>query len=487
MNLLKKSLFLIALASLILMGCKPKAEETQQKKMNVLFIAVDDLKPLLGCYGDTIVVSPNIDKLGEEGTVFLNNHTQQAVCAPSRASLLTGWRPDRTEVWNLHTLIRDKNPNVVTLPQYFKQNGYQTAARGKVFDLRSVDKFHDKRSWTYPYEYPTKSRWIGTKERLFAQCVDLPDSDFIDGNIEEQSVKLLEKMAKSKKPFFLAVGFKKPHLPFVAPKKCWDLYDRSKLPLAKFRKHAKNAPEFAFQPGWELRHGYDHVPQKGPLPIPMQKELIHGYYACVSHVDEQIGKLLKKLDELGLKDNTIIVLWGDHGWHLGDHMMWCKHTNFEQATRSPLIIVDPRIKGGKKASSPTEFVDIFPTLCELTGLKVPSGLDGKSLVPILKNPKVKIKDYAVSQFHRVAYGKRVEGYTLRTDHYRYTVWVPLKVRKGAKFKESEIVAAELYDYVKDPLETVNHFNEPAYKKIQARLQQYMREYFKNRKINKKEK
>jgi len=470
--------FFIALLPLLTACAKT---ENQPKAKNVLFIAVDDLKPLLGCYGDTAVVSPRIDKLASRGTVFMNNHTQQAVCAPSRASLLTGWRPDRTKVWDLKTLIRDKNPDIVTMPQYFKQKGYQTAARGKIFDLRSVDKKHDEASWTFPYEYPGKGRWIGTKERLITQNPDLPDEEFVDGVIAKQGLELLDKMTESDKPFFLAVGFKKPHLPFVAPKKCWDLYDRNKFPLAAFQEHAKNAPEFAFQPGWELRNGYDHVPKTGPIPEAMQRELIHGYYACVTHTDQQVGKLLDKLDELGIKDNTIIVLWGDHGWHLGDHSMWCKHTNFEQATRSPLVIVDPGLPGGGKTVHPTEFVDIFPTLCELTGLEIPHGLDGQSLLPVMKNPDLKIKDYAVSQFHRNNGQQRLEGYTLRTDTYRYTVWVPVKVRQGEPFDESQVVAAELYDYEKDPLETVNHYNEPAYKEIQQRLQQYMKEYFASRK------
>jgi len=479
---LKKYFGLLLLLPLLTVSCGNKTDTgTEQKKMNVLFIAVDDMKPDLGCYGDNFVVSPNIDKLAEEGVVFANNQCQQAVCGPSRASLLTGWRPDRTEVWDLHTLIRDRNPDVVTLPQYFKQHGYQTAARGKIFDLRSVDTMHDKISWSSPYEYPEKRRWIGTKEKLITQNLDLPDSAFIDGNIVQQGIKLLEKMSKSDKPFFLAVGFKKPHLPFVAPKKCWDLYDRNEIKLAEFRKHAKNAPEFAFQPGWELRSGYDHVPQKGPIPEEMQKELIHGYYACISHTDQQIGKLLNKLDSLGLRKNTIVILWGDHGWHLGDHSMWCKHTNFEQATRAPLIISTPKIKGNKKTYSPTEFVDIYPTLCELAGIKTPDGLDGKSLVPLMKNSNGKIKEYAVSQFNRSFGKEKIEGYSIRTDKYRFTVWVPRSVREGADFDKTKIVAKELYDYEKDPLEKINHYNEPEYKEIQKKLENYMKEYFLNRK------
>jgi arylsulfatase A-like enzyme len=473
--------FLFLIIFVLLYDCTNNINKQPTEKMNILFIAVDDLKPNLGCYGDTVAISPNIDKLASEATIFGNNQCQQAVCGPSRASLLTGWRPDRTQIWDLHTLIRDKNPNVITLPQYFKNNGYQTAARGKIFDLRSVDKMHDEISWTFPYEYPKIDRWIGTEERLITQNIDLPDDKFIDGEILNQSIDLLNKMSKNEKPFFLAVGFKKPHLPFVAPKKSWDKFKRDQFKLAEFREHAKNAPEFAFQPGWELRSGYDHVPPKGPISEEMQKELIHGYYACISHTDDQIGKLLHRLDELGLRENTIIVLWGDHGWHLGDHSMWCKHTNFEQATRAPLIIHSPKLKSSNVIYSPTEFVDIFPTLCELTGLNIPENLDGKSLVPIMRKPSGRIKNYAVSQFSRKNGKQNLEGYSLRTDKYRYTVWLPSKVRDGALFNEKDVVAHELYDYEKDPLEKVNHYNEREYGKIQNKLKNYMKEYFSKRK------
>lgn len=478
MNTLNKILFLSLVSLIIFSAVMLGVKNSPQKKMNVLFIAVDDLKPNLGCYGDTMSISPNIDKLAEEAAVFTNNHCQQAVCGPSRASLLTGLRPDRTRIWDLHTLIRDKNPDVVTLPQYFREHGYQTAARGKVFDLRSVDNLHDSVSWTYPYKYPGGNRWIGVKGKPITQNLDLPDDKFVDGSIVNQSMKLLEKMSDKKEPFFLAVGFKKPHLPFVTPKKNWDKFDRNKFKLAEFQEHAKNAPAFAFQPGWELRNGYDGVPEKGRIPDDMQRELIHGYYACINHIDDQIGKLLNKLDELGLRENTIIVLWGDHGWHLGDHLMWCKHTNFEQATRSPLIIFDPRIGKGIKYSSPTEFVDVFPTLCELTGLKIPSYLEGVSLVKALRNPDIVVKDFAVSQFHRDANGKQVEGYAIRTDRYRYVEWVDIKVRKdNGKYGEDKIVARELYDYEKDPLEKVSVVNFPEYKDVVEKLHMKMEKFF----------
>ena len=368
----------------------------QNPKVNVLFIAVDDLKPILGCYGDEKVQSPNIDRLANNGTVFFNTHCQQAVCAPSRASLLTGLRPDKTKVWDLKTYIRDQNPNVLTLPQYYKQNGYETAAVGKIFDPRSVDAFHDSVSWTIPYSKITGGRWINASEKVSTESADVPDETVVDGKIAARGVELIEQLSSNEKPFFLAVGFKKPHLPFVAPKKYWDLYERDSISVHPFQEHAKYAPEFAFQPGWELRNNYVDIPKDDPIPEEKQKELIHGYYACVSFIDAQVGKLLTQLENLGIRENTIIVLWGDHGWHLGDHDMWAKHSNFEQATRSPMIFSAPGLTAGESSNSPSEFIDIFPTLCELTGLEVPSNLDGTSLIPVLQDPETLIKPYAVS-------------------------------------------------------------------------------------------
>ncbi|HFE53137.1 MAG TPA: sulfatase, partial [Bacteroidetes bacterium] len=417
---------------------------TGVKPVNVLMIVVDDLKPTLGCYGDTLVYSPNIDSLASQGTLFLNAYCQQAVCAPSRASLLTGLRPDRTGVWDLrtHAGLRDRNPDVVTLPQYFREHGYETAATGKVFDPRSVDNQHDAASWSIPYLPAHGNRWLVSTEKVSTENVDAPDSAFIDGHILRAGLELLDRVAQGDKPFFLAVGFKKPHLPFVAPRVDWDRYPRSQIPLAPFQQHAANAPEWAFQPGWELRH-YVDIPKEGRIPDDKQRELINGYYACVSHVDRLIGRLLRRVRELGLADNTVIVLWGDHGWHLGDHLMWCKHTNFEQATRAPLIFVAPGFPKGQKATTMAEFVDVFPTLCELTGLPVPENLDGTSLVPALRDPSAQVKTYAVSQYHRNANGVKVEGYAVRTKRYRYVEWLKQEIRETQEYDTTNVVANEL--------------------------------------------
>jgi len=464
----------LALLPLLTVSCSSKTEKHDKSNPNVLFIAVDDLKPMMGCYGDSLIKTPNLDQLAKMGVVFTNAHCQQAVCAPSRASILTGKRPDYTKIYDLKTLIRDKNPQIKTLPQYFKENGYTTAAVGKVFDVRSVDSQHDSVSWTIPYE-PVKGAnsrgggYVYETRRVSTEAPDVVDSLTLDGRVVQRSASLLRDMAGKDAPFFLAVGFHKPHLPFVAPKKYWDMYKRSDFKVHPFQEHAKGAPDFAYQPGWEIRSIYEDVPKTEKIPEAKQLELIHGYYACVSFIDQQIGLLLKQLDELGLRENTIIVLWGDHGWHLGDHDMWCKHSNYEQATRSPLIIsFGDKYKGISHA--PTEFVDVFPSICDLAGVSAPNDLDGTSLVPVMTGEQEKVKDYAVSQFHR---NGNLMGYAFRNERYRYIVWLKSKFKKDeiGPFNEDRVVARELYDYQKDPMETVNVVDQKEYQAIRKEWEQ----------------
>ena len=476
------------------------------KKPNILFITVDDLKPDLGCFGDKVAITPNIDKLAARGTVFLNNQCQQAVCAPSRVSMFTGLRPDTTKVWDLKTNMRDMLPDAVTMPQFFSQHGYETTGLGK---LMHGAKDGDKVSWTIPckddselkyatpYGYPVSGSYLSEKSRKVydeikskkmgwrekkaymakkgaspaIESLDLPDAAYSDGAIADESVKLLKKLANSAKPFFLAVGFHKPHLPFVAPKKYWDLYRSESFKVNPFQEHAKGSPAFAYHTWGELRH-YSGMPAAGALPEDKQQELIHAYYACVSYVDAQVGKVVAELDKLGLAENTIIVLWGDHGWHLGDHGLWCKHSNFEQATRAPLIVIAPGYKGNQKTESPTEFVDVFPTLCQLTGLKIPGQLEGTSLVPILKNPGAEIKQFAMSQFPRA--GNKM-GYSLRTKRFRYTQWLPWSKNTG--IKSYTPIAVELYDYEKDPQEKVNLAGNIEYKNEVKKLAGMMKDFF----------
>lgn len=458
------------------------------EKPNILFISADDLKPILGCYGDTSIITPNIDRLAAQGTTFLNAHCQQAVCGPSRASLFSGLRPDTTQVWDLKTRMRDNIPDVVTLPQHFKDNGYESIGMGKNFDPRSVDgrEKEDPQSWSRPYvliednsksqmgflspefvarakkaKSENKGDWDAMKKALGGTPAveidqDVPDNAYKDGKLADVAIEHLAELSKSDKPFFLAVGFQKPHLPFVAPKKYADLYSREDITLAEFQQMPEGAPDIAFQDSWELKNGSytETAGVEGLLEESKQRELIHGYMASVSYIDAQVGKLLDALEENGVAENTIVVFWGDHGWHLGDHGMWCKHTNYEQATRVPLIITKTAKAGvAAKSNSPVEFVDIYPTLCDLAGLPKPDVLEGTSLAPILEDPSTSVKDFAVSQYPRGNGKKEVMGYSFRDERYRYTRWAPSS-------DPAAIESEELYDYTTDPLETKSLINSP---------------------------
>lgn len=507
----------------------------EKKKPNILFIAIDDLKPILGCYGNPIIKTPNIDRLAKMGTVFMNNYCQQAVCGPTRASLMTGKRPDYTQVWDLKTKMRDINPNIVSLPQYLISQGYSTQGIGKVYDSRCVDKKMDEPSWSVPYynyfkteeKYYAKetgmpilgayqsdeTRGLASKFRLEAQekgmsekeideyvskmvkpsveCIDVPDNAYNDGANAVRAIEILEKLKDETKPFFFAVGFSKPHLPFVAPKKYWDLYKRDEMPIASFQEKSKNGVDVAYHNSGEIR-AYTDIPelisftdQKDfglTLPIEKQKELIHGYYAAISYTDAQVGKLLDKLDALGLTKNTIVVIWGDHGWHLGDHNLWCKHSNFEQATHAPLIISAPGING-TISNATTEFIDIFPTLCDLSGVKIPEYVDGLSLKPLMTKTSKSVKDFSISQYprsgtksetERQGYASsKVMGYSLRDKKYRYTIWLTNDFRSNKPFSADLVVGIELYDYEKDPNETVNVADSKEYKSVAKDLKSKM--------------
>ena len=433
----------------LLLSLSLTAEE--QKPLNVLFIPVDDLTPRLGCYGDIEVKTPNIDKLASKGTVFLNNHTQWAVCGPSRASLMSGLYPETTGVMDLKTKWRESNPNIIALPEHFKNNGYITAGAGKIYDPRCVDskKLCDEPSWSLPFAQIPYNKIIKDGKH-FAEAHDCADDKLADGQITESGLAFMKELASQEKPFFLAVGFKKPHLPFVSPKKYWDLYDRDSIKLHSFQKQASNASAYGWHAGPELR-SYKGIPKEGDLSPELQREIIHGYMASVSYIDALIGKLINELDSLGLRDNTAIVLWSDHGFHLGDHAMWGKHSNLEQSTRSPLIISLPEHKGPQSTNSPTGLIDIFPTLCDAANIEIPAQLQGKSLMPILRGDKSHVNKGSISFFK----SQGAHGYAYRSERYRYIEWI----RKG------EIVGRELYDYEKDPYEKINQASNPEYKSI----------------------
>lgn len=440
-------------------GAALRASAQAGAKPNILFIAVDDLRPELGCYGRDWIRSPHIDKLSRRAMTFEHAYVQQAVCSPSRSSLLTGTRPDSTKVWDLVTHFRAAEPNVVTLPQHFKNNGYFVWGMGKIYH----PGYDDPQSWSVPWQTPKAETYASlkagdtpdedkpkSKSGPAFESADVPDNFYKDGKVADLAVSTLKELAQKKAPFFLAVGFAKPHLPFVAPEKYWDLYDPAQIELVPNPYHPKDSPAYALTNSNEVRN-YTGIPAEGPFPDSLARKLKHGYYASVSYTDAQIGKILDELDRLGLTKNTIVVLWGDHGWKLGEHGEWAKHTNFENDTNAPLLLSVPGMKNaGAHTTALVEFVDIYPTLSELAGLPLPGHLEGVSFRPLLDNPDRAWKTAAFSQYPR---GQKVMGYSMRTDRYRLTVWL-------GRNDHSHVDATELYDHQLDPQENVNIANRP---------------------------
>ena len=454
---MRTQIFVLWMSCLVLTGWGAE-------RPNVLFIAIDDLKPTLGVYGETEVATPHMDRLGERGTTFLNAACQFPVCGPSRASLLTGLRPEATGVLDLKTRMRDVHPDILTLPQYFKQQGYTTAAVGKIFDPRCVDgrEFGDRISWTFPYNENPKPIGVTaiSEGKRVTQSIDAPDEAFVDGRIGRRGVELLGELAAKDEPFFLAVGFKKPHLPFVAPKRFWDKYDPAEISLEPFQTETAGNSGYGYWNSNEIR-SYEGVPKEGPFDPEFQRHLIHGYFACTSWVDELVGRLTRELDEQCLADTTIIVLWGDHGWHLGDHGLWGKHTVFESAIRAPLIVMDPRLKSAGPTPAPAEFTDIFPTLCELAGLPRPDQLQGVSLVPALSSVEARPRGASIA--YRKSKG--AAGYSVRTERYRYIEWIDLKTAK--------LVGQDLFDFEREPEGKHNWANDSAYESVVAEMRAHL--------------
>ncbi|MEN3940368.1 sulfatase [Prosthecobacter sp. SYSU 5D2] len=425
-------------------------------KPNVIMICVDDLKPTISSYGDTVAITPNIDRLAKRGVLFEKAYCNQAVCSPSRNALMTGLRPQTLGIYELSTNFRKGAPDAVTISQHFMKQGYTAEAMGKIFHVGHGNT-EDAASWSVPAWKPkgkayanaestsvTRPSRTGSDRGWATESADVGDTTYADGLIAQEAVKRLKLAAKNPgQPFFMAVGFMKPHLPFVAPKKYWDLYDPAKLPMPEVTTAPAGAPEYAGKAGGELRQ-YSDMPTKGPIDEAMTRRLIHGYYAATSYMDRQLGRVLDTLEATGLAENTIIVFWGDHGWHLGDHSMWCKHTNYEQAARIPVIVAAPGASQGVKTSSLIETVDIYPTLSELAGLPAPDRLDGKSFAAVVKDPAQKTRESIIHVYPR----NDLLGRAIRTDHYRLVEW------KKAGSQEAPD-ALELYDYQEDPLETKN--------------------------------
>lgn len=465
---------------------------------NILFIAVDDLRPELGCYGKDYIKSPNMDRIARAGMTFNHAYCQQAVCSPTRSSLMTGTRPDTTKVWDLNTHFRTALPNVVTLGQHFKQHGYFVQGMGKIYH----GGYDDAPTWSVPWQNPKaapyalkenlalndskvagepdgepakpKRKKTAAKDEIAGdvkaarmnsrgpafECADVPDNTYADGKVAELAVKTLQAVSKKSEPFFLAVGFVKPHLPFVAPKKYWDLYDPAKIELASNPFRPKDAPDYAILPSGELRT-YHGIPG-GSIPSDLARQLKHGYYAGVSYTDAQVGKVLDELERLGLRQNTIVILWGDHGWKLGEHDAWCKHSNTENDANAPLLLSVPGMKNaGAHTDALVEFVDIYPALSELAGLPLPDHLEGTSFKPLLDDPQRSWKTAAFSQYPRAQKGGLM-GYSMRTERYRFTVWV-------SKKDHAKVDAIELYDHQNDPQENTNIAKKLEHAELVAKL------------------
>ena len=456
--------------------------------LNVLFIAVDDLRPELGCYGQP-VHSPNIDQLAAEGTLFERAYVQVALCMPSRVSMLTGQRPDTTGVVDFSIRFRDLQPDVTTLPQHFRNHHYTAVGFGKIFHN------DDKNSWSEPLfkshrvedDYHTEFgkkvlQWTKEDHRRLTyvwdlgdgiikkkrpgglpwESPDIPDNAVRDGQIAEAAVAKIRALKKEGTPFFAAVGFHKPHLPFIAPKKYFDLYESGDIKPAPNPDPPEGAPKFATYNWNDLRHYYG-IPDVGPVSPQQARELKHAYYACVSFMDAQVGKVLAEVDP----KNTVVVLWGDHGWQLGEHGMWDKHSNYETSTRVPLIVKVPGQEPGR-TNALVETVDLYPTLSDLCGLPLPAHLEGTSFARLIANPATPWKTAAFSQYRRVipGYGNISHGmgYAMRTDRYRLVDWtVP-----GTDFH-----AYELYDHEKDPGENLNLANHPEYKGLVKELKKQL--------------
>ncbi|MDQ5977277.1 MAG: iduronate 2-sulfatase [Verrucomicrobiota bacterium] len=445
---------------------------------NVLLILVDDLKPAIGAYGDPVAITPHLDRLASRGTRFDLAFCNQAVCAPSRNNLFTGLRSTTTGLYTLGLNFRHAVPDAVTLPQYFRSQGYHAASLGKVYHI-GHGNVNDDASWSIPHhkelviEYADPASKpagrLTREEAMFSnyrgdspvqdlprsaawESPEVPDESYADGRIAAEAARrLLAHAADPRQPFFLAVGFARPHLPFSAPRRYWDLYRREHLPLTVNPAPPADAPGYAIKRKGEITN-YDPIPLSGDLDADLQRTLVHGYYASTSYVDAQIGKVLDALDQTGLAANTIVIVWGDHGFHLGDHGSWTKHSNHEQANRIPLIFAGPGIAAGAATQSVAETVDIFPTLCDLAGLpapRVPQGLDGSSHAPALRHPGTVVDTYAYHAYPRGgAKGENFLGRAIRTNRHRLVEWKTI----GAPADTAEF---ELYDYWADPHETHN--------------------------------
>ncbi len=460
-------------------------------KPNVLFIMADDFRPEIGSYGST-ALTPTLDKLAARSVQFNRAYCQQAVCNPSRSSLLTGRRPDTLQLWNNGTHFRELNPDVTTLPLWFREHGYTTRCVGKIFHNWHTTEKGDRLSWSADEflhyanhgddkplisgELPPNSAVLSTRvygATTICERRDVPDEAYYDGRVAAEAQRVMQEVKG--KPFFFAVGFWKPHAPFNAPKKYWDMYDRAKLPPLNGAR-PEGAPEIAFHQSTEI---LGPVAKQTPVSPEQAAEMRHGYFANISYMDAQIGKVLSALEKSGAASNTIIVFFADHGYHIGEHSLWGKTSDFEFDAHVPLMISDLRLSNrGKKTNALAELVDLFPTLVELCDLPMPTGLDGMSLGRVLTDPAQSVKPAAFTQHPRPAYFDRepskkpkAMGYSVRTSAVRYTEW--------RDWQTKEVTARELYATEQDPAELKNRIDDAALKDQRAEAAKLLRERFPN--------
>ena len=500
---MKHSVLLLSL----LLAASCLVARAEPSRQDILMIAIDDLRPMLGCYGDPHIQTPNIDRLATRSVVFERAYCQYAKCGPSRTSILSGLRPDSVGVFSHKDAdvqaFYKRRPDATSLPAWLKRHGYHTRSFGKVR--------HD--GWDVPSDWsaPTFPGREGEMMEIIdpahpegpsviaerfdcpvLQSPDVADDLLFAGRMTAEVIRTLRSHS-SDEPLFLAVGYRRPHLPFVAPKRYFDLYHPDATWLAKNPLPPVNSPVMAWfnsdgYVGGAKKHGltmpaspnreegiawngyemrsYVGVPNFGPIPEEKQLQLRQAYAACISYVDAQIGKLLNELKKTDRLDKTTIILWSDHGWHLGEQSAWGKMTNFEIATSVPLMIAAPGITPGRTRTL-AELVDLYPTLCELQDIPKPAHLEGESLVPVLREPEKTIDATALSQYQR--FGDKFMGRALRTDRYRFVAWWDTR--------SDQIIDRELYDHTSDPDETVNLATEPEHASQVAELEKQLRESY----------
>ncbi len=467
------SIFFITTFSIIF---QVVGQQNDENRLNVLMIIADDLSSII--YNNEEIHTPNIERLASLGRPFSRAYCQASLCNPSRASIMTGKRPHELGIYTNQPHFRGIYPRMKTIPEYFKDQGYYTVGLGKIFHNWGQAIEGDPQSWSEPQEYHYAAHYhdwyvAGRPYQLHfdlrkgpaVQSADVPDEAYLDGRIANSAITKLRELQET--PFFMAVGFWKPHLPYNAPKKYWDLYDSNNLPKLKYEKPVKGVPDLAYVDSNEAR-SYTDVDKNGLIPNEKQDELRHGYLASISYLDAQLGKVLDELDKLGLTRNTVVVFLSDHGYHAGEHGQFGKWTNFELGTRVPLIIKKPNISSpGKVSNSIVELIDIYPTLLELCGFKdaiQDNRLSGTSLVPVLNDPKLEIKPVAISQITRPIGGGTdftIIGSTIRDKDFRYNIWV--------KRDTEEVVEEELYSLKSDPYVVENLIQKPEYRDVREMM------------------